>query len=685
MARRIRLGVPALAALLAVLAISPVDALLAGNKTVHITKFDSSFTGVPGATFTLYEDAPPVGNGPPKGPEDTVVVGSCVTAANGQCDITGVSPGNYQVSETTPPAGYTAAADAAIEVLKKGRVKEVTVYDDKSKPSNRVNDTAGDASVEDGTHISQFGPTVATSPNGREVFIAFNDSPGFFTNGGVSGVGVAFSSNGGRTFEDLGKVPTGSSSTFVLSEPTVTRSPRLSRFIVGFDAIQIDDSGVTRSVMTRTYDPGAGWVGGAVEVFPDIPPDPASAHGPWMFADDSRGSPNYGNIYLAFTHSRGDGQSEGMVARSTDNGKTWKPPVPVTGVGTNDFITGTADRFGYVNVVWTDYGGQSAAVNDFRFARSVDGGKTFGQPVRIAGDVPKSGDLTTCGDATGRTYFGQAHAADAPRIVFNPLDPNRGVVVFTRHGVGLDQSDIVFSHTNDGGNTWTDPYPFLPTSTLPQFYPSAAVTPDGRLTIGYYQPPEVGSSELNVQLAGFDFNFDTIEELIDALKQILIPNEDPFSSPSMNPQYDTAYSSCFGLEPPGIAAPGSGFFAAWTDGRDPGPAANNGVDTNIYFERVEGPFLSTALDVGAIASTSKIDVTGRVTPQPLPGAPVVLTLFVDAGNGFERVDRDRTKTKAGGRFSGAFAGSSGDRCKVVAAFGGSDGRLPSSASTTFAC
>jgi hypothetical protein len=135
-----------------------------------------------------------------------------------------------------------------------------------------------------------------------------------------------------------------------------------------------------------------------------------------------------------------------------------------------------------------------------------------------------------------------------------------------------------------------------------------------------------------------------------------------------------------------FAAPGSGFFVAWTDGRDPGPAGNDGIDPNIYFAHTEGPFIPTTLSASVGKTASAVNANGEVSPAPLRGARVTVTLFQDDGGGFERVGIGRPRTDKSGEWSTTFDRPAGGTCRIVVEFGGSEGRQPSVPLTkTFAC
>jgi hypothetical protein len=133
-----------------------------------------------------------------------------------------------------------------------------------------------------------------------------------------------------------------------------------------------------------------------------------------------------------------------------------------------------------------------------------------------------------------------------------------------------------------------------------------------------------------------------------------------------------------------MTAPGSGFFVSWTDGGDPGPAGNGGIDPNIDFARMD-PALATTTTLTVSTGGSTIGARGTVEPDPLVGARVTLTLFFDDGpGGFEQVDRERPLLGPGGTYDVTIS-SSGGTCRLVVRFGGSEGRLPSSATETFDC
>ncbi len=519
---RTRIGALCAALALVVLLATPAHA---AGKTVHITKSDSAGNAVQGATFTLYVDAAPVGGGPPKGAEDTTAQGTCTTGANGQCDITDVPPGNYWVSETGPPAGYVAAADSTLEVKRgKKKVFEVVVVDDKKPSNTSVNDPTGDELAQDGTHIFQFGPSVAVSPNGKQVGVAFNDSAGFFSD--ASAIGWAFSNDRGRSWRDLGQVPSNDEA-FVLAQPSVVFDPSSGAFVVASQGAIPVDQDLRRPVLVSRYDPQSGTWTPLVDTFPELAVG-SSAHDPWLAVDSSPSSPYEGRMYLGFTVSNGDGQAQGFLSRSGNGGRTWSDPVAVTDLGTNDFLNPSVAPDGRVYVTWADFTAAAAATNDIYVSRSTDGGRTFSRPFPVATDVQKGGAPTSCGGSTQYAYLGGIGSGSPPRLAIDPADPGRIFIAFAG-GTGADTGDVFVSESRDHGETWRPVVPLGDPAGI-QMFPDIEVTPDGRIGVSYYQASS--PSQIDFVTSFLDGFGPTLSGSLHATVPV---TDDPFSLWDVNP------------------------------------------------------------------------------------------------------------------------------------------------------
>jgi hypothetical protein len=662
--------VPALAlvVLASLLALS-LPAAAAGRK-IFITKYDENFQGQAGVTFELYKDNPPVGGA--RGPEDTLVQ-SAVTDSAGAATFTDVALGDYWIHEVTP-SGYVDNADQSVKVKKKGKLE--FVFSNTPKPSNtRVNDPTEDASYGDGTHVFDFGPSLASDGSGA-VMVAWNHSAGFLSPGDVSGVQTALSTNGGATWRDGVKMPTGSASTIVGSEPAVAYDPVRDRWVIAADAVTNTGSGLEYPIMVSTTQGVTGAWGPPVNAFPDIPPDTAFAHGPDLVVD-----PANGDIDLFFILSYGDGASEAMVTRSTDGGGTWGAVRSVFASGEHlDFVDAMVDADGRRHVVAGDHDDDFM---DLVYALAVDeNGLPYARRA-IVRDVPRSGTPGQCTDSSVRTVFGSLAALDAPKVATSPLDPDRVYIVFPQHGQGADESDVMVAGSTDGGESWSAPRRVGPADGRAQFSPAVSVTPDGRIGVTYLEADAAGTA-YDVMMTRADVYRQVQEQLWEELPTVPLMTGSPFWT--TDPSFDSHYSNCFGLPPIASIAPGSGFIAAWADGRDPGPAGNAGVDPNIYVASTEGPPLPTTLTASVKKTETKLKPKGKLEPPPVPGGTVTVTLLRDTGDGFEKVGRKRVTTGASGSWSTSFPRPDGGRCRIVASFGGAEGRAPSVPVTkTFAC
>jgi hypothetical protein len=208
-------------------------------------------------------------------------------------------------------------------------------------------------------------------------------------------------------------------------------------------------------------------------------------------------------------------------------------------------------------------------------------------------------------------------------------------------------------------------------------FPDVRVTPDGRMAITYYD----ASSPSSIDYVA------TVGSILDVppldLTTSLPLNASPFRLWNTQVPYDSRYNSCFGLQGNQFAAPGSGLFMAWADGSDPGPVGNNGIDPNIRFAKLD-PSLPSATTLSISTKGTTVHASGRVSPDPVLAAKVTVILYVDEGNGFRKVDTVRPTLGANGSF-GVFFTKPGAECRLHVTFGGSEGRLGSSISKTFAC
>jgi hypothetical protein len=509
------------------------------------------------------------------------------------------------------------------------------------------------------------------------VLAAWNDSTGFHPPGDVSGVSTAISHNFGGSWAGDVRVPTGSPSLFILGEPSAVYDPFTNRFVVAYDSVEATEDGLSRALsISRSTGRSTSW-STPVDTFPGIPLDSAFAHGGSLATDPGPG-PGAGNIYLAFTLSFEEGESEVALTTSTNGGGDWEEPVSVSGLGTYDHAEVAVGPGGVVYVTWTDYGGSSTSPFDILFSRSTNGGQTFSNPVQIRQGSPRSGTPGQCTGSSLRTVLGSAAVFDTNQIAVDPYDPQHIYAVYSIHGQGSDESDLSYTTSGDGGRTWSAPEPVGPSAGT-QWAPDIAVTPDGRVAITYHQSQDGSTVDPTVAF------YDPFADRFVGEPQSLTDGN-PFPLWNVDPSFDSTVANCFGLGGIDAIAPGSGFGFAWADGRDPGPAGNDGIDPNIYFMHDLGPFLATSTSLSVATTAAKLEASGKVSPQPLRGAVVRVTLARDTGDGFEQVAGKNARIDENGSYSTSFTRPVGGTCMITVVFQGSEGREPSpSTSKTFAC
>ncbi len=157
---------------------------------------------------------------------------------------------------------------------------------------------------------------------------------------------------------------------------------------------------------------------------------------------------NNGTVYAIWPSATANvtpGPPTGIfLSKSTDKGRTWQTTQAVP----FDYKNGS-----FVQMVWTDEGGAEGTLHtvweykerpeiggysDIYYVRSTDGGATWSQPRNITDDRPSD-------------YFGQYY----PNITAAP-DGRVDVAFYdTRFDPGLRSNDVVYTYSNDNGETWS--------------------------------------------------------------------------------------------------------------------------------------------------------------------------------------------------------------------------------------
>ena len=196
----------------------------------------------------------------------------------------------------------------------------------------------------------------------------------------------------------------------------------------------------------RSLDGGATWEANHIPIVehpsePNIPWEDK----PYIVADDTNG-PFSGNLYVGWTRwTLSDSQI--LLARSTDGGLTWAPPVEINGRrglprddnGALEGFAGAVAGDGTLYAVWSS--------NDrLQFTFSRDGGRTFA-PVR---------DILQTGPTMFRVQdFSRGNGFPQIAVDRRAAPPGRLYVTwsdYTNGGV-----DVFCAASADGGGTWAAP------------------------------------------------------------------------------------------------------------------------------------------------------------------------------------------------------------------------------------
>lgn len=256
--------------------------------------------------------------------------------------------------------------------------------------------------------------------------------------------------------------------------------------IKGFEAISV----------SRTDDPETAALGGEAGKAAWMPPVIIStklstrdfSDKEWIWADNAASSDHFGNVYACWVEFRSNGGAPEpvMFARSTDGGDTWGKPQQISQAENARFgrqgCTIRTDSEGTVYVFWE--GGDPRTKRDAHLMRrSFDGGVKFdkSRPVATVVDVgafdPVQGRRTIDGVAGARTNsFPSVDIANGAPTGAGATD--QIVMTWADARNGLNNEEALVTTSLDGGDTWSVPENAAEGGDRPDF-PAVAISPDG--------------------------------------------------------------------------------------------------------------------------------------------------------------------------------------------------------------
>jgi hypothetical protein len=404
----------------------------------------------------------------------------------------------------TPDQDKLAALKAALESR---RASVSTSYSSGSGPIP-VNDPSTDLlySLLEGMTQSE----TSTAWCGSGVVVGFNDSGSvletlLFGPGGLSSSGAGASTDGGKTFKNIGYINPGTNPDTFLGGDPVVNCTNASTFYLSQIATSGDPFIPTSNIMiSKSTDGGFTW-GDPVSAVSKV------AEFDMLDKDWSTIDPNNpNNIYVSYADF-----DESLIAcfettraaieivHSSDGGATWsEPKVVAQQCSDTSFVQNSqvvVDSHGRVYVEWEEFpDGFDTANRVFRIAKSTDHASSFGPISRISlgsGDGDNSvlqgnfrsnitGNLAV--DRSGTSTDGDLYLIwEDGRFASRPDAES-----FTNE---YRFANIVISRSTDGGRTWCSPVrvnndPLYSSEGIgiDHFQPGVAVDADGKLGACWY-------------------------------------------------------------------------------------------------------------------------------------------------------------------------------------------------------
>ena len=376
------------------------------------------------------------------------------------------------------------------------------------------------------------------------------------------------------------------------SDPTMAVANDGTYYLSHLDYMPIPNNDSSHISFLKSTDKGVSWTG---------PYTIVDSIGPY-FEDkqyiivDRSSSIHEGNLYVAWARYIDDAPYiRIMFARSTDGGLSFDdtlvvgpafqvlPPCSEMEIWAGQFAQPLVGSDGSVYVFWIgwdqDAGGPECDVwRAFNYAKSTDGGVTFGDPVpirRVDGDhdlidggIDVYNAPITAADLTGGSFDGNLYVSYANRDTLN---------------TAYHDFNIEFVRSTDGGLTWSDPIYINDDATGPgamydQFHPWLICNDYGTLiTIFYDQRTDTANHYKFDVFAAYSFDggqtFTTNHRLSDVSvnPDYLEPTKAPGASyRGSSPTNPPSALSKAGLiaEYIGVTAFKDHIHAVWTDTRN---------------------------------------------------------------------------------------------------------------------
>ncbi|MDZ4278755.1 MAG: sialidase family protein [Dehalococcoidia bacterium] len=417
-----------------------------------------------------------------------------------------------------------------------------------------VNDPSLDDAFQNETTLAVRGSTICAG---------YNDAgPGGFS-------GLSRSPDLGATWIDQGGIPQSGDPVLAVHEATGTFYYAQLAFL---------SPGVRTIGVARSTD--------GCQTFPAIADaSPLSANAddlqdkPWIAVDNTGGARD-GDIYVCWTDITDPAilppPADVRVSRSTDGGLTFTDEqvvsLPADAIPVGCYVD--VGPGGEVYVTWAngDFGAGDFTV---RIRRSLDGGLAWGGAVQVNSApvrYPGIDRIVVC-DPFRPTLNGDIRMTHQTWMAVDttggPFD-GRIYVVWQHDPPGaVDNSDVYFSSSADGGLTWSPQLQVAGGTITDQFEPFVEVAGDGAVSIAWYDRRNDPANNYNIDVyTTFSTNGGLTLHPLTRLTDVSFP---PITY------------GCYMGEYIAVAGDASNFYYAWGDNRN--------SDPDVYFDSVAVPQL----------------------------------------------------------------------------------------------
>jgi len=327
-------------------------------------------------------------------------------------------------------------------------------------------------------------PTYATSPLDSRIAIGAWQQDRW-SNGSSRGIVAASTTDGGSTwtrrslpFSRCGGGTAGNGGDYARStDPWLTIAPNGVAYLMALSTTggTFASGSVNAMLVSRSLDSGRSWSAPLTLIR-----DGANA-----FNDKNAITADPGNAALAYAvwdRLTPDGNGPVYFTRTTNGGISWEPARAIYNPGGVNQTIGNLvvvlrdgsllDLFTQINVA---RGGNTAFL---AVIRSVDKGRSWSAPVRIADDL-------AIGVRDPQTGAEVRDGADIAQIAVAP-DGTLYVVWQDARFSGGAVDGIALSRSSDGGQHWAPPVRINRAATVAAFVPSVHVRADGSVGVSYY-------------------------------------------------------------------------------------------------------------------------------------------------------------------------------------------------------